>query len=158
MLCTFDLEFFIVSSLPGWLYYWHGTLPLAGSLTATSRSVHSNLSWSWKMLTEMIFWQQCQLWVRKIPWRREWQPIPVLAWRIPRTVVQWCRGGLQSVGSQRVRQDWAQMHLYDGLEFKQLLYIQCHLELRIGGELLPSFLQPDVWATGGEVSNPRSPS
>ena len=24
-------------------------------------------------------------WVRKIPWRREWQPTPVLAWRIPWT-------------------------------------------------------------------------
>jgi len=24
-------------------------------------------------------------WVRKIPWRKEWQPTSVLAWRIPWT-------------------------------------------------------------------------
>ena len=24
-------------------------------------------------------------WVRKIPWRRAWQPTPILAWRIPWT-------------------------------------------------------------------------
>ena len=40
-------------------------------------------------------------WVRKIPWRREWQPTPVfLAWRIPWTEEP---GGLQSMGSQTVK-------------------------------------------------------
>jgi len=36
-------------------------------------------------------------WVKKIPWRRKWQPTPVLAWGIP-----WREepGGLQSMGSQ----------------------------------------------------------
>ena len=36
-------------------------------------------------------------WVRKIPWRRAWQPTPVFAWRLP-----WREepGGLQSTGSQ----------------------------------------------------------
>ena len=39
-------------------------------------------------------------WVGKIPWRRKWQPTPVIpAWEIPRTEEP---GGLQSVGSQRV--------------------------------------------------------
>ena len=44
-------------------------------------------------------------WVGKIPWRRKWQPTPVLLpWRIP-----WMKepGRLQSTGSQRVRHDWA---------------------------------------------------
>ena len=43
------------------------------------------------------------LWVRKIPWRKEWQPTPVFfAWRIP-----WMEetGGLQFTGSQRIGHD-----------------------------------------------------
>ena len=41
-------------------------------------------------------------WVGKIPWRRKWQPIPVIAWEIP-----WIEepGGLQSMGSNRVDHD-----------------------------------------------------
>ena len=39
-------------------------------------------------------------WVRKIPWRRKWQPTAVLfVWKIPWTEEP---GGLQSTGSQRV--------------------------------------------------------
>ena len=41
-------------------------------------------------------------WVRNIPWRRAWQPSSILAWRIPWTVEP---GGLQFIGSQRVRHD-----------------------------------------------------
>ena len=44
-------------------------------------------------------------WVRKMPWRRKWQPIPItLAWKIP-----WMEepGRLHSMGSQRVGHDWA---------------------------------------------------
>ena len=42
-------------------------------------------------------------WVGKIPWRRAWQPIPVFLTReIPWTEEP---GGLQSMGSQRVRHD-----------------------------------------------------
>ena len=42
-------------------------------------------------------------WVGKIPWRRAWQPSPViLAWRIPWTEEP---GGLQSMGSQGVGHD-----------------------------------------------------
>ena len=44
-------------------------------------------------------------WVRKIPWRREWQPTPsILAWTILWTEKP---GGLQSMGSQRVEHNWA---------------------------------------------------
>ena len=47
-------------------------------------------------------------WVRKIPWRRKWQPIPVfLAWEIPWTEKP---GGLQSMGSQRDMSKWWSMH------------------------------------------------
>ena len=44
---------------------------------------------------------KCHPWIRKIPWRSEWQP-SILAWRIPWTEEP---GGLQSIGSQRVRHD-----------------------------------------------------
>ena len=44
-------------------------------------------------------------WVRQVPWRRKWQPAPVfLPWEIPWTEEP---GGLQSMGSQRVRYHWA---------------------------------------------------
>ena len=41
-------------------------------------------------------------WVRKIPWKRAWQPTPILACRIAWTEKL---GGLQSMGLQRARQD-----------------------------------------------------
>ena len=44
-------------------------------------------------------------WVGKIPWRREWLThSSILAWRIPWTEEP---VRLQSMGSQRVRNDWA---------------------------------------------------
>ena len=44
-------------------------------------------------------------WVGKIPWSRKWQAMPVfLVWEIPWTEES---GGLQSMGLQRVRHDWA---------------------------------------------------
>ena len=64
-------------------------------------------------------------WVRKIPWRRAWQPFPVfLAWRIPQTEEP---GGLQSMGSQRVRYDWgnfAHTHCHFRAEDSHL--VVCH--------------------------------
>ena len=51
--------------------------------------------------------QGTQVWslVRKIPWRRTWQPTPsILAWRISWTEEP---GGLQSMGSHRVGHNWA---------------------------------------------------
>ena len=44
-------------------------------------------------------------WIRKIPWRREWQPTPVF---LPRKS-PWTEepGGLQSMGLQRAEQDWS---------------------------------------------------
>ena len=47
-------------------------------------------------------------WVGKIPWRRAWQPIPIfLPGESPWTEKP---GGLQSMGWQRVRHDWAIKH------------------------------------------------
>ena len=47
-------------------------------------------------------------WVGKIPWRRKWQTTPVfLPGEFPGTEEP---GGLQPMGSQRVRQDWATNH------------------------------------------------
>ena len=49
-------------------------------------------------------------WVGKIPWRREWQPTPVfLPGKIPWTEES---GGLQSMGSQRVRHNCATKHAH----------------------------------------------
>ena len=42
--------------------------------------------------------------VRKIPWRKKWRPTPI--WEIPWTEEP---GGLQSMGSQRVRRDWSDL-------------------------------------------------
>ena len=44
----------------------------------------------------------------KITWRRKWQPTPVFFPGKPHGQP----GGLQSVGSQRVRQDWACTHTH----------------------------------------------
>ena len=47
-------------------------------------------------------------WVRKIPWKRAWQPTPVfLSGESPWTGEP---GGLQSMGSPRVRHDWVTKH------------------------------------------------
>ena len=45
-------------------------------------------------------------WVGKIPWRREWLPTRILAWK-----TLWAEeaGGLQSMGSQRLRHGWLRM-------------------------------------------------
>ena len=49
-------------------------------------------------------------WVRKIPWRRERQPTPVL---LPGEI-PWTEGagGLQSMGSWRAVHDWAHIHTH----------------------------------------------
>ena len=49
-------------------------------------------------------------WIRRIPWRRAWQPTPVFLPGEP----PWTEepGGLQSIGLQRVRHDWAHTHTH----------------------------------------------
>ena len=55
----------------------------------------------------MIFGEICPWfdpWIGKIPWRREWLPIPVF---LPGERIPWTEetGGLWPMGSQRVRHD-----------------------------------------------------
>ena len=60
-------------------------------------------------------------WVRKIPWRRKRQPIPVfLPRKIPQTEEP---GRLQSMGLQRVRHDWVTKHTH--IKNKQLIKTYC---------------------------------
>ena len=58
----------------------------------------------------MVKSPQCgRSWFRKMPWRRAWQPTPVF---LPGEDL-WTEepGGLQSMGSQRVRRDWVTKHM-----------------------------------------------
>ena len=66
------------------------------------------------------------LWVRKIPWRREWQPIPVFL--LGESHEQRSeRGGLPSMGLQRVRHDWAtNTFLFFSVELRpQIIFYLC---------------------------------
>ena len=58
-------------------------------------------------------------WIRKIPWRRKWQPTPVL---LPGKFHGQQKPTLQSMGLQRVRYDWVSdhTHIYWGKEEKVL--------------------------------------
>ena len=90
-------------------------------------------------------------WVRKIPWRRAWQPTPVfLPGRISQTEEY---GSPQFMGSQRVRHDWATntqhntikaviilqiilsepllFHISLGVNYKLLYYILKHNRLHV---------------------------
>ena len=51
-------------------------------------------------------------WIRKIPWRRKWQPTPIFL--AGKSYGQWSREGYSPWGCKRVRQDWAStnMHLH----------------------------------------------
>ena len=71
--------------------------------------------WMTEFCVTSMFWKCCifaasvhSVFIRYLPgvrWRRRWHPTPVtLAWKIPRTEEP---GRLQSMGSLRVRHDWA---------------------------------------------------
>ena len=69
-------------------------------------------------------------WVKKISWRRKWQPSPViLAWNIPWTEDP---GGLQSMGPQRVGHDLVTRHTFFisgcGALFFNKADVQCMFE------------------------------
>ena len=80
------------------------------TLALLDNSLSVSIIFSWKIAVlkkrGKVAFQIRDPWVRKIPWRRACQPIPVsiLAWKILWTEEP---GGLQSIGSQRVRQNWA---------------------------------------------------
>ena len=81
-----------------------------GSITRSGRSLGAGigypLQYSWASLVAQMIKNlptMLKTWVEKIPWRREWQPTPVfLPGESPWTEEP---GGLQSMGSQRVRHD-----------------------------------------------------
>ena len=63
-------------------------------------------------------------WVRKIPWRRAWQPTPLF---LPGEIL-WTEepGGLQSRGSQRVGHDWSNLactYAFQTLSFNFYFFI-----------------------------------
>ena len=67
---------------------------------------HSSFIWKQRWIRRWNICPQCRRlgfdpWVRKIPWRREWQPI--LSWKIPWTEKP---HRLQSKGLLRVGHDW----------------------------------------------------
>ena len=61
------------------------------------------LPWQWKICLHCRR-PRFNPWVRKIPWRREWQPTPVV---LPGESHGQEPGGLPAMGSQRVGHDWA---------------------------------------------------
>ena len=92
------------------LEYWS---PLSSSdVSIITCYLHShNIYWE-PLCTWLRQWRihlqlgrpQFNPWVRKIPWRRAWQPTPVfLPGELPWTEEP---GGLQSMGSQRIGHDW----------------------------------------------------
>ena len=67
-------------------------------------------------------------WIRKMPWRRAWQPTPVfLPGESPRMEEP---GGLQSLGSQRVGHDWVTKHS---------THTHTHTHTRLDYIYIPSF-------------------
>ena len=56
-----------------------------------------------------LHYRRCRFdpWVRKIPWRRAWQPTPVFLPGKSHFCQKISLTGLQSMGSQRVRHEWS---------------------------------------------------
>ena len=69
-------------------------------------------------------------WVRKIPWSRKWHPAPVfLPGKFQNSRAEE-PGGLQSIGPQRVKHDWATEHTHTRhiffLKLKKNIFIWLH--------------------------------
>jgi len=65
--------------------------------------------------------REFDLWIRKIPWRREWQPTPVFFLENPMDRGAW---GLQSLGSPRIGYDWATKHSGQNREMENWRFFQ----------------------------------
>ena len=81
----------------GWTWWWTG-MPGVLWFMGSQRVRHD-----W--VTELNWCRRCgfDTWVRKISWRRKWQPIAEFLWEISWTEE---RGGLQSTGPQKSGHDW----------------------------------------------------
>ena len=86
----------ICGHLHSWKMWYQMPLPLLFSWVSLVAQMVKNLPVMWE--------PKFNPWVWKVPWRREWQPTPVL---LPGES-PWTEepGGLYSTGSQRVGQDW----------------------------------------------------
>ena len=88
-------------------------IPIADSCwcMAETNSIAKQFPLNYKQIKQESTYQcrrhrRCRFepWVRRIPWRRKWQPTHVLAWETPWTEEP---DGLQSMGLQRGRHDSA---------------------------------------------------
>ena len=104
---------------------WQGSPDLhADSIT------NSNLMWA-SLVAQVVKNSPAmqETWVGKIPWRRAWQPTSVF---LPRES-PWTEkpGRLQSMGSQRVRHDWATKHIqHTNLTYLTALFWKSYIQLK----------------------------
>ena len=66
--------------------------------------------WKPSICINLFSWRGFDPWIGKIPWRRKWQPTPVLSpgeSHGQRSLVGYSPRGRKSTGSQTVGQDWA---------------------------------------------------
>ena len=84
---------------------------ILGSGSSPGEGIGYTLQYPWASLVAQMVRNlpaMQETWVGKIPWRRAWQSTPVfLPGESPWTEEP---GGLQSMGSQSVRHDWATKH------------------------------------------------
>ena len=109
-------------NLSNWFYSWKSCLKIHNYIDTLSNFLGLP---RWLSGRESIC--QCRRlkfdsWVGKIPWRRKWQLTPIFL----TGKIQWSEepGGLQSMGSQRVRHDWA----YTYMHLHQKSFLACSLK------------------------------
>ena len=92
------------------------------------------------------------LWLRKIAWRKAWQPTPVFLPGEP----PWTQepGGLQSMGSQRVGHDWIDLAQQHALCFPSSFSPLTFLMRGYLAEWVWSQGRGQVWGLGDEWGEP----
>ena len=97
--CLSQLILLIWSNLLSCLSNWCFMIQRLWSRASLVAQTVKNLPAMWETWVQSLGWED--------PWKRACNPLQYLAWRIPWTEEP---EGLQSMGSQRVRQDWANKH------------------------------------------------
>ena len=120
------------------------------------------LQYSWASLVAQMVKNRLQCerpgfdpWVGKIPWRRAWQPTPVLLpGESPWTEES---GKLQSMGSQRVEHDWETKHKLCSIRILKLQYVvffpYVQLEFWSCCNMLCIFLAGKIFTVSGEFTS-----